>query len=184
MKAAIICEGKDDKVFLESFIAHLNINTKPNFYIFGGKSLVFNAQENKYQELKSVVAAEPHQLLFVVDADDVKNDVSYGGFENTQKALNQVIAKLGLAEISSTYIMCDPSTQIGYLESLILSTIPDCQKKCVQTFLECSEFKSKEDHKAVWNGIYKTAYPKSPYDLSHQNFDELKTKLLALFASE
>jgi hypothetical protein len=183
MKAAIICEGRGDKEFLKEFIKHLKLEIEPNFYTFGGKSFILDSAHYKYKEIRSIVDAEPYKLLFVMDADDVKNDAGYGGFEKTQQALNQVIAQLGLAEISSTYIMCDPITKIGYLESLILSTIPDCQKKCVQTFLECSEFKSKEDHKAVWNGIYKTAYPK-PYDLSHQNLDELKTKLLALFASE
>lgn len=184
MKVAIICEGKSDKAFLEDFIKHLGITTKSNFYIFNGKSKLLDSSQPKYQELKSVVAAEPYKLLFVVDADDVKNDALYGGLENTQRALNQVIAELRLDAVSSTYIVCDPKTKTGYLESLILSTIPEKQQNCIQSFLDCSEFRSKEDHKAIWNSIYNIAYPTPPYDLSHPNFDELKTKLKALFATE
>lgn len=184
MKIAIICEGTGDKAFLEAFITHLEITTKPNFYIFSGKSNLLDSTHKKYFELKNTVAAEPHKLLFVVDADDANNDICYGGFQNTQQALNQVIAELKFEEIFSTYIMCDPTTQVGYLESLILSTISENQKKCIQSFLDCSEFKSKENHKAILNSIYKTAYPKTPYDFSHSHFDELKSKLLSLFASE
>lgn len=104
MKAAIICEGTGDKDFLKAFMTHLKIEATPNFYIFKGKSFILDATHGKYEELKSVVAAERHKLLFVVDADDVKNDVIYGGLENTQQALNQVVAGLEFKEVSSTYI--------------------------------------------------------------------------------
>jgi hypothetical protein len=183
MKVAIICEGKSDKEFLEELIQHLKIETKPNFYIFGGKSFILNSEFKKYQELKNVVAAEPYKLLFVVDADDAKKDVLYGGIDNTQRALNQALTDLKVGEVC-TYIMCDPTTKIGYLESLILSTISENQKNCIQSFLNCSEFKSKENHKAILNSIYKAAYPNTPYDFSHSHFDELKNKLISLFASE
>ncbi len=184
MKVAIICEGTSDRDFLKAFMAHHKIEATPNFYIFKGKSFILDATHGKYEELKSVVDAEPHKLLFVVDADDAKNDVQYGGFQNTQQALNQVIAERKFEEVSSTYIMCDPTTHVGYLESLILSTISEHQKNCIQSFLDCSEFKSKENHKAIFNSIYNTAYPGAPYDFSHSNFDELKNKLLSLFAIE
>ena len=181
MKVAIICEGVGDKTFLEDFIKHLEIETKPNFYVCGGKSNLLDPTYRKYTELKNVVAAEAHKLLFVVDADDMKNDVRYGGFAKTEQALKQVIAALEFETASSSYIMCDPTTQIGYLESLILSTISETQKQCIQSFLDCSEFKSKENHKAILNSIYNTAYPDAPYDFSHSNFDELKNAIIALF---
>lgn len=177
MKVAIVCEGKNDKTFLQAFIKHLNLTIEPSFYVLKGKSLLFDATDVQYQELKNAVVAEPHKLLFVVDADDVKNDAGCGGFENTQQALNQVIAELGFEGVSSTYIMCDPMTQVGYLESLILSTISEQQKNCIQGFLDCSEFKSKENHKAILNSIYKTAYPNAPFNFTHPNFVELKNKL-------
>jgi hypothetical protein len=78
--------------------------------------------------------------------------------------------------------MCDPETKVGYLESLILSTIEQEQRNCIQCFLSCSQFESKENHKAILNQIYKLAYPNAPYDFSHSYFNDLKTQLTQLFA--
>ncbi len=180
MKAAIVCEGSNDKAFLTAFIEHLKLKIEPAFYILRGKSFLFDATNAQYQELKRAMAAEPHRLLFVVDADDAQNDARYGGFENTQHALQQLLADLQLDADCSSYILCDPLTQTGYLESLILSTISASQRSCIESFLACSEFPSKENHKAILNSIYKTAYPNAPFDFSHPHFDELKSKLLAL----
>ncbi len=77
--------------------------------------------------------------------------------------------------------MCDPMKKIGYLESLILSTISPEQRACIESFLACSQFESKENHKAILNQIYNMAYPNAPYDFAHSHFDELKTKLRELF---
>lgn len=189
MNVAIVCEGKSDKEFFEKLIKHLDEENKIqnlkkttlNFYIFGGKSKVFDTNHKKYEELK-LEAERTKRILFVVDADNEANDLVNNGFENTQQGLNDTIAKLGFYEISDTYIMCDPETKVGYLESLILSTIPEQQKTCIERFLECSQFKSKENHKVILNQIYNMAYPNAPYDFKHPHFDELKTQLTQLFA--
>ncbi|MDO8261063.1 MAG: hypothetical protein Q7T50_06245, partial [Candidatus Magasanikbacteria bacterium] len=89
--------------------------------------------------------------------------------------------ELSLSGLSDIYVTCNPNTKDGYLESLILSSIPKKQKECIETFLNCSEFKSKDNHKSILNQIYKIAYPNAPYDFSHKNFDELKQKLQNLF---
>jgi hypothetical protein len=122
------------------------------------------------------------KILFVIDADDVINDAIYGGYENTEKALNGLISQLDFQDISSTHIMCDPITKTGYLESFILSTIPEQQRNCIERFLDCSQFKSKENHKAILNQIYNIAYPNAPYNFAHPHFEELKTKLRELFS--
>ncbi|MCK4494464.1 MAG: hypothetical protein KAU26_10430 [Methylococcales bacterium] len=125
---------------------------------------------------------EVDKVLFVVDADYKKNDYLYGGFDNTEKELKRIISEIvGFQEISSLFITCDPDTKTGYLESFILSTIPEKQRNCIERFLDCSQFKSKENHKAILNQIYKIAYPNAPYNFEHKNFDDLKTKLKALF---
>jgi hypothetical protein len=189
MNVAIVCEGKSDKEFFEKLIKHLdeknkipNLKTTTlNFYIFGGKSKVFDINHKKYEELK-LETERTKKILFVVDADNEINDILNNGFENTQQGLNKIIAELEFQEvISSTYIMCDPETKEGYLESLILSTIDPEQRNCIECFLNCSQFESKENHKAILNKIYNMAYPNAPYDFSHQHFDELKTKLTQLF---
>jgi hypothetical protein len=80
--------------------------------------------------------------------------------------------------------MCNPETQEGSLESLILSTIEDKNLRgCIIGFLKCSQLESKEDHKAILNQIYKVIYPNEPYNFDHPHFDELKTKLTSLFNS-
>ena len=60
MDVAIICEGKNDKEFFEKLFQHLkdtkiisDFNLKQlKFYIFGGKSKVFDITHKKYAELK------------------------------------------------------------------------------------------------------------------------------------
>ena len=96
--------------------------------------------------------------------------------------MDEIITKLQFQSVSSTYIMRDPISKVGYLESFILSTIPEQQKTCIERFLDCSQFKSKENHKAILNQIYKMAYPNEPYDFKYPHFDELKTQLTRLFA--
>jgi hypothetical protein len=180
---AIVCEGKNDKEFLETLISHIGFDkSKANFYIFGGKSKFFELANTKYKDLKlEIDSGQIEKVLFVLDADDATTDIVYGGFENTQKELNVVINQLGIENISHAYVMCDPTTKIGYLESFILSTIPEGQRNCIKNFLECSQFKSKENHKAILNQIYNIAYPKAPYNFEHHHFEPLKTQLTHLF---
>jgi len=187
VSVAIVCEGKDDKTFFEALISHLVSNfvfdEKPaTIYILGGKSNFFDVDNKRFKDLKLEIDSEQiEKVLFVVDADDVKADAVYGGFENTQTALNKIIKQLELEEVARTYIMCDPTKKTGYLESFILSTIPTAQRNCIEGFLACSQFKSKENHKTILNQIYKLAYPNAPYDFQHPHFERLKTELNHLF---
>ena len=185
VNVAIVCEGKTDEEFLETLRVHLQFEIKPVFYRVGGKINLFNEQYRSYEQLKMQINTDYIQkVLFVVDADDVKNDAAHGGYENTQASLTAVIDKLGFNPVAETYIMCDPVTQIGYLESLLLSTISSSEKQCIESFLQCSQFKAKDHHKAILNDIYKLAYPNAPYDFSHPHFDGLKEVLTRLFSQK
>jgi len=183
VNVAIVCEGKNDQVFLKELISHLGFaNDRANFYIFRGKSELFNPDQERYSDLKlETDAGQIGNILFVVDADNEQGDAIKGGYENTQTALNSLIEQLDIAAISQLFIVCDPTTRTGYLESLILSTIPLEQRNCIESFLACSQFRSKENHKAILNQIYKTAYPDAPYDFAHPHFDKLKLVLTGLF---
>ncbi len=185
VKVAIVCEGTNDREFFKKLITHLGFYAQDvNFYTVGGKSQFFEPANKKYQDLQlEIISEQIDRVLFVVDADNEKSDTKHGGFENTQQALNTLILELGFVAISQTFIMCDPVTKIGYLESLILSTISEKQRNCIVCFLACSEFKSKENHKAILNQIYNLAYPNAPFNFGHENFDELKKTLKNLFAS-
>lgn len=183
VKVAIVCEGKNDRDFLQELISHIGIALKQaNFYIFRGKSELLNPAHERYGDLKlEVEAGQIEKILFVVDADNEQGDAVNGGYDNTQTALNSLIQQLDITDISKTHIVCDPATKSGYLESFILSTIPEAEKNCIKRFLECSHFHSKENHKAILNQIYKTAYPNSPYNFAHPHFDPLITALTQLF---
>jgi len=187
VRVAILHEGNakktHDNELLKLFITDLKFDLmQVDFIGMGTKSNFFKKENLDYKELKlSLEKEDVQKVLFVIDADYEKNDTIYGGYQNTKVELEKIIQELGLKEYSDTYITCDPIAKCGYLESLILSTIPKEQKECIETFLECSDFKSKENHKAILNQIYKTAYPKAPFDFSHDNFNELKQKLKNLF---
>ena len=187
VKVAILHEGNskktNDNELLKLLIENLGHDIdKVEFFGFGTKSNFFKADNSKYKRIKLQIEEESiSKVLFVVDADYEVNDITFGSLKNTEIELKRMIESLSLSDIADIYVTCDPQTKDGYLESLILSTIPEKQKKCIETFLDCSEFKSKENHKSILNEIYKKAYPNAPYDFTHTNFNELKEKLQNLF---
>jgi hypothetical protein len=197
----ILHEGKpnndDNKVFkslvdnLKKEFPHITPD-KIDYHAMGTKSNFFKKEKYPPLLIQGVETDIITKVFFIVDADyehPNKNNPEErnptGGYENTQNALNKIIAELGFQQVCSTYIMCDPVTKTGYLESFILSTIPEHQKNCIERFLECSQFKSKENHKAILKHIYNMAYPKKEgeeeYYFEHSHFEELKTKLINLF---
>lgn len=184
---AILHEGNTKKThdndLIHQLIEHLHLNVElVDFYGMGNKSEFFKTENANYRLLRGrIESGQIKKLLFVTDADYSKDNACFGGYENTQRELNKIIERLGFAEISSIYIMCDPETKTGYLESFILATIPNPQRQCIERFLDCSEFPSKENHKAILHNIYKLAYPTAPYDFEHAYFDDLKDKLRNLF---
>jgi len=186
VKVAILHEGNakktNDNEILKLLLEKLGLPTeKVEFFGMGTKSNFFKSNNLNYRQLKSDIEAEMiKKVLFVVDADYKEKDDKYGGYENTRKELQSIIDALEITANSDIYVTCD-ETKCGYLESLILSTIPDERRECIETFLGCSEFTSKENHKAILNQIYKIAYPNAPFDLEHKNFATLKEKLQTLF---
>ncbi len=182
VKSLIFCEN-NDKNFIRDFINHLSLNIdlfviKP----LGNKSNFFkdNSSSIEIQEVKNGMFKK---VLFILDADDEKNDAVYGGFENTKKEISKIINSLDIQNISDYHIICDPETKTGYLESLLLSTLSECQKQCINNFLECSNFKdnkSTKKAKAIIKSIYKIGYPDAEFNYNHENFTELKNKLINL----
>jgi len=177
--SAIICEGKTDQAFLKTLLKHCGILSEQiDFYMMDNKSNFFKPENKKYRELLPKIQADQvERVLFVIDADCFEKDKKYGGVENTQRELNLIIQKLDITSISKVFINGDPKTKIGYLESLILATIPAEQRVCIEEFLNCSQFQSKENHKAIVKQIYNIAYPSKPCDFEHQYFNVLKNKL-------
>lgn len=186
VKVAILHEGNtkktNDNALLKLLLEKLGFSlNNVEFFGMGAKSNFFKSDHPNYRQLKDNIDDEMiKKVLLVIDADYEINDATYGGYENTIKGLQVIIDSLGMTTHSDIYVTCD-ETKCGYLESLLLSTIPYERRECIETFLGCSEFTSKENHKAILYSIYNTAYPNAPFDLEHTNFDPLKEKLKKLF---
>ncbi len=187
---AILCEGVSDREFFEMLIQYLVDSEsiikfdkrKINFYIFGGKSKFFELNNTRYKDLKlEIDNGQIEKVLFVVDADNEKNDAVYGGLENTQSTLNNAIKQLGIEAISHTYIMCHPETKSGYLESLILASLPEEKRLCIEGFVKCSGMNPKLTHKRIINHLYTIVYSDPPYNFDHPHFALLKDELINLF---
>lgn len=181
----ILHEGNNKKTndneLIRLLVEDLELDdNKIDYHGMGSKSNFFKPENYTFFK-QAVDTNQIDKILFIVDADYIENDAVYGGYHNTKNALDNIINQLDFQTVSRAYIVCDPASQTGYLESLILSTIPDAQKNCIERFLECSQFHSKENHKAILNNIYKMAYPKAPYNFAHPHFDLLKSELTNLF---
>lgn len=187
VKAAILHEGNDknttDKKLIKSLLENLALDAESVFFDgFGSKSNFFKSDNLKYLRLKKFVdAGQIDKILFIVDADYEKDDAKYKGFENTANELTHIINELGFRDIARFYIVCDPITKTGYLESLVLASLPEEKRKCIECFVECSEINPKQIHKTIINHLYTIAYPDPPYNFDHPYFNELKTELTNLF---
>jgi hypothetical protein len=179
----IVCEGKSDKSKIKEMLDFLKINYLDDiFIIMGNKSTIFKEDDSRYKTLLVLIKAQKvEKILFIVDADYKKDNSIYGGYNNTNGALEVLIEKLNIKEISDFYISCNPFSKDGYLESLLLSTVDKNLKECYDEFLDCIEFEEKSHHKYIMEQLHKITSPKKPYDLSHNNFKNFREKLTFLF---
>ncbi|MDQ7046320.1 MAG: hypothetical protein Q9M39_01340 [Sulfurovum sp.] len=179
----IVCEGKSDKNKLKEILVFLDIDcSDDNFIVMGNKSTIFKENDDRYKTLTTLIKAQKiEKILFIVDADYQKDNSIYGGYYNTENALDILIEKLNIKSMSSFYISCNPLSKDGYLESLLLSTVDENLKVCYDEFLDCIEFEEKNHHKYIMEQLHKITSPKKPYDLEHPYFRELIGKLSNLF---
>jgi hypothetical protein len=183
--ALILCEGGDDVGFLNKFCKEylkLNMN-KLKIQKIGenndknGKSAFW--EESTYQVIKQEVNyGQYSKVLFMVDADYSENDAKYGGLANTEKALTQIISTLEFTQKAKYFIACDPTNGTGNLEHLILSTIDDTKKECINELLNCVlEMEVHSDKKIVLSS-YEAIFKESPYNYTHENFNKLRELIL------
>ncbi|MFZ2726478.1 MAG: DUF3226 domain-containing protein [Methylococcaceae bacterium] len=187
VRFAILHEGSDkdntDRKFIKSLLADLSIDENLIYFDgFGSKTNFFDVNNQKYKKLQQFISAgQIQKILFIIDADDEKDDTKYKGYANTQAQLQTTINQLGFEAISSVYIVCNPETQTGYLESLILATLPEDKRDCIECFVNCSQINPKQLHKTIINNLYSIAYPEPPYNFAHPHFEPLKKQLQNLF---
>ena len=173
----IITEGETDIEFIRDFIdASLNVpRDKYEFKNFEGKDNIFNRVHKIYDEIESELEIIDG-IFITADADDPKDPSPIRGYHETEEALKALMGDLDFGVPMDHYIFCDDNRE-GFLESFLLSVLDDEQKQCVQNFKECYRYEISD--KLTYNTFYKQR--KHPFDFSHKNFTELKTKLQTLF---
>jgi len=113
--------------------------------------------------------------------DNVENDASLCGLENTITKIKLLQKDLNIEKISDYFLACDPISKKGYFESLLLSTVEKEVKKCYEDFRTCSALNSKAVDKNILTELHNLTKPEKPYDFNHPNFKDIKDKLIDLF---
>ncbi len=177
----IFCEGQDDQIFITKFLQDLankgEIDSKPK-YIKYIENMVCKSQllkADNYDNITTdITAGKISKVLFIFDAD-FSEDGRCNGLEESKQCIENLIDELNW-NIEPDYYIFDKN-----LDDFILKTLSEDQQKCFQEFDECLEIEDRNKNKKISTCIYKKLYPQAPYDFSHQNFNELKQKLINLF---
>ncbi len=186
---AILHEDNGHKELLSELIDYLNSVEKlqlqlslVDFYSVGRKSHFFKSDLMAYKLLKGrIVGGSVKKVLFVIDADSLE-DTKYGGVQNTKHELKKIAAKLDIQDITQIYVVSNPNSEEGHLESMLLATLPIDKRNCLECFVKCSKIKSKSFYKTIIYNLHKTAYPlESFYNFTDSHFNDLKTELKNLF---
>ena len=179
----VVCEGKSDVKQIKSILKFLDIDfQEQNFMFTNGKSFLLDTTIPKYKTLLEHIGnGFVKKILFILDVDNVENDQSLCGMENTVTKIEALQKDLNIEKISDYFLACDPKTGKGYFESLLLSTVDDKVKECYEDFRTCSELNSKSVDKNILTELHNLTKPEKPYDFNHSNFNDLKEKLKNLF---
>jgi hypothetical protein len=174
-KSLLLCEGGDDVGFLKKFCKYLNLKNI-DIQKMSNKSNFF--KEKSYLTIKQKVDKGLYsKVLFIIDADYPKNDAKGGGLFNSEKCLQKIITTLGFIDKSKYYVACDPIKETGNLEHLVLSTLDNKQKKCIESLLDCVLEMDVHSDKKIVLSSYEAIFKESPYNLPHKNFDKLRERL-------
>ena len=182
----IVCEGVGDVKNIKKLLDFLDIDFEEHNFIFtNGKSFLLDSSIPKYKTLlEQIENGFVEKILFIVDVDNVENDHSLCGMENTVSKIETLQKSLKIENMSDCFLACDPKTEKGYFESLLLSTVDKEVIKCYKDFRECSLLNSKSVDKNILTELHNLTKPEKPYDFNHPNFKELKQKLKNLFKEE
>jgi hypothetical protein len=179
---AIVVEGKRDVTFFKNYITHYLKIERSRYKITktDGKSILLDSSCEKYRDLcEDLNTNRVKRVLFIIDSDNTVDNPDIGGYENSCDSIEKLFSELSIQNYADYFIACDPITQEGNIENLVVSTLTKKQEACIKSFLECSELENDDGKRLL--GIYNYGYPEEPFDFSHQNFNELKTKLQNLF---
>lgn len=173
---AILHEGKDDKKYIKRILEHLNLEfSDENFHEMNNKSNFFKEEYFVYKLLKQKIENEEiEKILFILDVDNPRDNDVYGGKENTLKELQDTINKLDFTFKYEIFVVCEPNSNEGYFETLLLSSVDEEIKNCYTNFMKCTGFEGKEQTKTIMTKLHEFSSPKKPYSFEHNNFKEIK----------
>ena len=179
----IVCEGKSDIKNIKNLLNFLEISFHDeDFLSTNGKSFLLDKELHEYTILsRKIEEGFIQKVLFILDVDDFENDISLCGIENTIAKIEALQKALNVENISDYFLACDPISKKGYFESLLLSTVDKEVIKCYEEFRECSALNSKAVDKNILTELHNLTKPEKPYDFNHENFKEIKDKLIDLF---
>jgi hypothetical protein len=175
----IVCEGVDDENFIKQLLRHLKVKERGydfDRHIQNKRCKSELLKSENYQENLSKEIVRVSKVLFIFDADFEEDNNIDGGLEKSKIAIEYLIKELNW-NIETDYYIFDKN-----LDDFIIKTLNEEQQKCFKEFDECLNIEVKNKNKKISTCIYKKLYPKTPYDFSHENFDDLKTKLTQIFA--
>lgn len=181
-KKLFICEGNDDKAFLNKFVKEYMKFQSNKFEIekMNSKSDIFKIE--KYNSISvKVDVGQYDKVLFFFDSDFLKNDHIFGGYENSETQIKNIITNLKFDDVADYFICCDPSTKNGNLEHLLLAAAEHDKKDCINKFIHCIQGMDTTSNKKIVLTAYKEIFKEYPYNFEHPCFTKLKEKITWLF---
>jgi len=182
----IICEGNDDKKFLQLLLNDLKktsdvpkINNFDSFIqIMGGKSKLLDASE--YKLLNKQIGTKIKKVLFIFDCDFEIDNKNCNGMEKSQQCFDKLIKEL------DWNIEIDKSRHLHIfnrnLDYFLVETINT--KKCYEHFdklVQCLDVETLKPNKKPIANLYRDLYPYPQFDFKDDRFQPLKDKLIDLF---
>ena len=172
---AILHEGKTDRAFFDNILKAYRLpNDEENvkYYDFGGVDNIFKVGYKHYDTLEEEIrVGKISKALIVADADN--------NYDERESNLKTLIDDLDF-NIEIDYFIMSGKNHTGNLESFLLSSLDDEQKKCLKTFLDCYAHEFSDKH--IYNIFYKDK--RHPFDFNTPVFNDLKSKLEKLLSGD
>ena len=177
----IFVEGEDDKKFIIVFLRKLlkdkavdlgnNTNFDDLITIMGNKSKLLKYEN--YANTSLLVGKKIKKALFIFDCDFEKDNKKCNGIEKSQECFDKLKDKLKWTIPIDNYIF------YRNLDYFIAKTIE--KEHCLLEIEKCLELNTLKPNRKPLASLYAIMYPKKPYNLEHDDFKEIKDKLIDLF---
>jgi hypothetical protein len=181
----IFVEGEDDKKFIIVFLRKLlkdnaidlgnNTNFDDLITIMGNKSKLLNSSE--YKNISKQIGKKIKKVLFIFDCDFEKDNKKCNGMKKSEECFDTLLEKLNWnIKIEKNKHLHIFNRNLDYC---IVETIE--KEHCLLEIEKCLELNTLKPNRKPLASLYAIMYPKKPYNLEHNDFKEIKDKLIDLF---